>query len=66
MLNTHFLCSNSCMGHQVHHCSEHGQRKGKKCSCICQVLRDCVTRGAEQYKLMFGEGTTLTVHSGET
>lgn len=38
--------------------------KGRKCSCFCQAAKNSVTASSGQYKLIFAEGTTLTVNSG--
>lgn len=38
---------------------------GRKCTCICDGIKICVTGGASQYKVIFAEGMKLTVNSGE-
>lgn len=39
--------------------------EGRKCPCICDGIKICVTGGASQYKVIFAEGVKLTVNSGE-
>lgn len=38
--------------------------EGRKCTCICQTGRNCVTGSAGGYKVIFAEGTKLTIISG--
>lgn len=38
--------------------------EGRKCVCICQAVKNCVTGDAGGYKLIFGEAMKFTVISG--
>lgn len=40
--------------------------ESRKYTCICQAIKNCVTQGAGQNKLIFAEGVKLSVNSGET
>lgn len=40
--------------------------EGRKCTCICHTIKNCVTGNTGQYKLIFAKGMKLQVNSGET